>query len=101
MPLGELETLLRGTESLLVAAASGDVTLNQLAEITGTQPIARGPGWLRVGPSWIELPEVQQLVEDALPTAAAAFAIPGTAASEDPAQPSCRASTTNSNWSPT
>ena len=84
VPLGELETLLRGTESLLVAAASGDIALNELAEITGTQPIARGPGWLRVGPSWIELAEVQRLVEDALPTAAAAFAIPGAAAAEEP-----------------
>jgi hypothetical protein len=85
VPLGELETLLRGTESLLIAAASGDIPLSRLGEITGVQPIARGPGWLRIGPSWIELAEVQRLVEDALPTAAAAFVIPGTAAAEGPA----------------
>jgi hypothetical protein len=78
VPLGELETLLRGTESLLVATASGDIALSRLAEITGVRPIARGPGWLRIGPSWIELAEVRRLVEDALPTAAAAFAIPDT-----------------------
>jgi hypothetical protein len=78
VPLGELETLLRGTESLLVATASGDIALSRLAEITGVQPIARGPGWLRIGPSWIEFAEVRRLVEDALPTAAAAFVIPGT-----------------------
>jgi hypothetical protein len=76
VPLGEIETLLRGTESLLVAAASGDVELSRLGEITGAQPIARGPGWVRIGPSWIELAEVQRLVEDALPEPAAAFAIP-------------------------
>jgi hypothetical protein len=75
VPLGELETLLRGTEALLVAAVSGDVELGRLAEVTGVLPIVRGPGWLRVGPSWIELAEVQRLVEDALPGPAAAFAV--------------------------
>jgi hypothetical protein len=30
---------------------------------------------VRIGPSWIEVAEVQRLVEDALPTAAAAFLI--------------------------
>jgi hypothetical protein len=76
VPLSEIETLLRGTESLLVAAASGDVELSRLGEITGTQPIARGPGWVRIGPSWIELAEVQRLVDDALPGHAAVFAVP-------------------------
>jgi hypothetical protein len=76
VPLRELETLLRGTEALLVAAASGDVELSRLTEITGVQPIDRGPGWVRIGPSWIELSEVQRLVEDALGSPTAAFAIP-------------------------
>lgn len=75
VPLRELETLLRGTEALLVEAAFGDVELSRLAEITGVQPIDRGPGWVRIGPSWIELSEVQRLVEDALGVQAAAFAI--------------------------
>jgi len=82
VPLGELEALLRGTESLLVAAASGDVPLSELGAVTGVQPIARGPGWLRVGPSWIELAQVQRLVEDALPAPAAAFAIRGAVTAE-------------------
>jgi hypothetical protein len=76
LPLRELETLLRGTESLLVEAASGDIELSGLAEITGVRPITRGPGWVRIGPSWIELAEVQRLLEDALPVPAAAFAVP-------------------------
>jgi Condensation domain len=82
VPLAELEMLLRGTESLLIAAASGDIALSRLGEVTGVQPIARGPGWVRIGPSWIDLAEVQRLVEDALPAAAAAFAIVGPAAAE-------------------
>jgi hypothetical protein len=77
VPLAELETLLRGTEFLLVAAARGDVGLSRLAELTGVQPVVRGPGWLRVGPSWVELAEVRRLVQDALPVPAAAFAVPG------------------------
>jgi len=96
VPLSEIEMLLRGTESLLVAAASGDVELSRLAEITRVQPVARGPGWVRVGPSWIELAQVQRLVEDALPGPAAAFAVPasarsgGTASSVPPEQaPDC------------
>jgi hypothetical protein len=76
VPLRELETLLRGTESLLVAAALGDVELSRLAEITGVEPVVRGPGWLRVGPSWVELAEVRRLVDDALPAPAAVFAVP-------------------------
>jgi hypothetical protein len=75
VPLGEVETLLRGVESLLVEAASGDVPLSGLGDVTGVAPVDRGPGWLRIGPSWIELAQVQRLVQDALP-AAAVFAIP-------------------------
>jgi hypothetical protein len=77
VPLAELELLLRGIESLLVAAARGDVRLSDLAEVTGVRPVSRGPGWVRVGPSWVELAEVQRLVEDALRVPAAAFAVPG------------------------
>jgi hypothetical protein len=77
VPLGEMETLLRGTEALLVTAAAGDVELSRIGEITGVQPIARGPGWLRIDSSWIELAEVQRLVADALPAPAAVFTEPG------------------------
>lgn len=72
----ELELVLRGVEALLVAAASADVALSRLGEITGVQPIDRGPGWRRVGNSWVELAEVRRLVRDALPGPAAAFAVP-------------------------
>jgi hypothetical protein len=77
VPLAELETLLRGIESLLVAAARGDVALSRLAEVTGVRPVSRDAGWVRVGPSWVERAEVQRLVEDALRVPAAAFAVPG------------------------
>jgi hypothetical protein len=70
-PRGELELLLRGTERLLVAAAAGDVSLDRAGRITGVEPVVRGSGWLRVDHCWIELPEVQRLLDDALPGSAA------------------------------
>jgi len=77
LPAGEIETLLRGTESLLVAAAAGDVRLDELAELTGVRPVQRGPGWLLVDRSWIELDAIQRLLADALPAPARAFVVPG------------------------
>jgi len=77
VPFSEIETLLRGTEALLVAAAAGDIELSRIAEVTGVQPIVRGPGWLRIDSSWVELAQVRLLVEDALPAPAAVFAEPG------------------------
>lgn len=74
LPAGEIETLLRGTESLLVAAAPGDVELDQLAEVTGVRPVERGVGWLRVDGSWVRLDAVRRLLADALPPPTAAFA---------------------------
>jgi hypothetical protein len=75
LPAGEIELLLRGTESLVVAAASGDVDLDKLAEITGVRPVERGAGWLRIDRSWVRLDAIRRLVADALPAPAAVFAV--------------------------
>ena len=77
VPRTEIETLLHAVELLLVEAASGDVDLSWVAEITGIQPVERGPGWLRTGGSWVDLAEVQRLLADALPGPARVFAVPG------------------------
>jgi hypothetical protein len=77
IPRIELELLLRGVELLLVAAAADDVDLGRAGDITGVEPMIHGPGWLRVDSCWIELPEVQRLVDDALRVPAArVFAVP-------------------------
>lgn len=76
VPPGDLEALLCGVELLLLAAAPGDVDLNRIRDVTGAQPVPRGPEWLRIDSSWVELPEVQRVVDDALPGPAAAFAVP-------------------------
>lgn len=76
VPRQEVESLLRGVEALLVAAAAADLDLGRVGEITGIRPVSRGPGWLRVDSCWIELREVQRLLDDALGVPAArVFAI--------------------------
>ncbi|HEY2575420.1 MAG TPA: condensation domain-containing protein [Streptosporangiaceae bacterium] len=77
MPRAEMEALLRGVELLLVEAATSDVDLSLVGEITGIHPVTRGPSWLKIGPTWVDLAEVQRLLADALPTPADVFALPG------------------------
>jgi hypothetical protein len=77
LPAGEIELLLRGTESIVVAAASGDVDLDRLAEITGVRPVERDADWLVVDRSWIQLSATRRLLADALPAPSAAFAAGG------------------------
>jgi hypothetical protein len=67
VPRADIEALLRAVEGLLVAAASGDVTMSKVAEITGVCPAVRDETWLLVDSCWVELPQVQRLLEDALP----------------------------------
>jgi hypothetical protein len=77
VPPTEIEALLRGVERLLVAAASADVTMNRVAEITGVCPVVRDETWLLVDSCWLELPEVQRLLDDALPgSGARIFPVP-------------------------
>lgn len=63
----ETESLLRGVEALLVAAAPGNVPLDRLGEITGVEPVVRGPDWVCVDSCWVHLPAVRALVAEALP----------------------------------
>jgi Condensation domain len=69
VPRHEMELMLRGVESLLVAAATADIALDDLGEITGVDPVRRGPDWLRVDSCWISLAEARRLASDALPSA--------------------------------
>lgn len=62
----EIESLLRGVERLLVAAAAGDVAMDRLAEVTGVAPMPRGPQWKMIDRCWVELPEALSLLQDAL-----------------------------------
>jgi hypothetical protein len=78
VPPAEIESLLHGIERLIAVAASGDVELSGLSEVTGVMPVDRGPGWLLIDSCWVQLAEVQRLLDDALDVAVArAFAVPG------------------------
>jgi hypothetical protein len=67
MPRADIEALLRGVELLLVEAATADVKLDRVREITGVTPLPRGPGWVLTDSCWVELAEVRRLVADSLP----------------------------------
>ncbi|MBP2706797.1 hypothetical protein JOL79_23600 [Microbispora sp. RL4-1S] len=77
VPAAEIEALLLGIDRLLAAAATGDVDLRRMTEITGLTPVVRGPEWLLVDGCWIELPAVQGLVDEAVQAPARVFAVPG------------------------
>jgi hypothetical protein len=84
VPRQEIESLLRGIELLLVAAAGGDVDLRELGGITGVRPVVRGSGWHLIDSCWVDVAAVQRLLDDVLdaPTAAAFAVDPGTGAPE-------------------
>lgn len=67
-PRAELESLLLAVERLLTAAAAHDLTIDQMRQASGLEPLARGDDWLLIDHCWVELSEVQCLVEDALPS---------------------------------
>ncbi|WP_166664177.1 condensation domain-containing protein [Actinophytocola oryzae] len=71
VPRTELESLLLAVERLLVAAAYGDLDADRTREAIGLDPISRGPDWLLVDSCWVDLTEVQRLLDDALAPAVA------------------------------
>ncbi|MGW9246238.1 condensation domain-containing protein [Streptomyces sp. EN27] len=56
----EAEGFLAGLVLLLEAAASGDVPMEALAEVTGVRPAERGTGWLRVDGCWVSPDAVRE-----------------------------------------
>jgi hypothetical protein len=71
VPRAELESLLLAVERVLVAAAHGDLDADRVLEVVGLEPIPRGPGWLLVDSCWVDLTEVQRLLDEALAPAVA------------------------------
>ncbi len=62
----EAEAFVTGLVRLLEAAATGDVPLTSLTEVTGVRPVERGPRWCRVDGSWTSPPLVAQALSEAL-----------------------------------
>jgi hypothetical protein len=71
VPRAEMESLLLAVERLLVAAAHSDLDTGQMREAIDLNPISRGPDWLLVDSCWVDLAEVQRLLDKALAPAAA------------------------------
>ncbi|WP_086831373.1 condensation domain-containing protein [Streptomyces sp. NRRL B-24572] len=62
----EAEGFLTGLVRLLEAAATEDVPLAALTEVTGVRPVERGAEWCRVDGSWVSPPEVADVLSGAL-----------------------------------
>jgi hypothetical protein len=77
-PRAELESVLLAVERLLVTAAHGDVPGGRMPEIIGLEPLAGGPGRILVDHCWVDVADVQRLVDEAVaPAVARVFASAG------------------------
>jgi hypothetical protein len=78
VPRAELESVLLAVERLLVAAAHGDVPGDRMPRLIGLEPLAGTPQRILVDHCWVDVTDVQRLVDDALaPAVAHVFASAG------------------------
>jgi hypothetical protein len=66
MPRAEMESLLLAAERLLVAAAHGDVPGHRMPGLIGLEPIAATPQRILVDHCWVDVADVQRLLDEAL-----------------------------------
>jgi hypothetical protein len=75
VPRAEVESLLLAVERLLVAAAHGDVADSEMPGIIGLEPFADSPHRILVDHCWVDVADVQRLVDEAVaPAVARVFA---------------------------
>jgi hypothetical protein len=78
VPRAELESVLLAVERLLVAAAHGDVPSGRMPGLIGLEPIAGTPDRIMIDHSWVDVADVQRLVDEAVaPAVARVFASAG------------------------
>ena len=78
LPRTELESVLLAVERLLAAAAHGDVAAVAMAGLIALEPLAATPHRIMVDHCWVDVADVQRLVDDAVaPAAARVFASAG------------------------
>jgi Condensation domain len=63
-PPEEVEDFLLAVERLLVAADRRDVPTRDIGELAGIRPVLRDASWRRIDECWVEMPAVQQLLDD-------------------------------------
>jgi hypothetical protein len=71
VPRAELESVLLAVERLLVAAAHGDVPGSRMPGLIGLEPLAGTPDRILVDHCWVDVADVQRLVDDAVAPAVA------------------------------
>jgi hypothetical protein len=75
VPRAELESVLLAVERLLVAAARADVPGSRMPALIGLEPIPGTPDRILVDHCWVDVADVQHLVDDAVaPAVARVFA---------------------------
>jgi hypothetical protein len=75
VPQAEVVSVLLAVERLLVAAARGDVAGARLPEIIGLEPFAASPDRILVDHCWVDVADIQRMLEEALaPAVARVFA---------------------------
>jgi hypothetical protein len=78
VPRAELESVLLAVERLLVAAADADVPGARMPEVIGLEPLVGTPDRILIDSCWVEVADVQRLVEDAVaPAVTRVFASAG------------------------
>jgi hypothetical protein len=78
VPRAELESVLLAVERLLVAAADGDVACGLMPEFIGLEPLAGTQDRILVDSCWVDVADVQRLVDEAVaPATARVFASAG------------------------
>lgn len=73
----DIMSMLLAVERLLLAAAEDDLDPRAIATIVDLAPISRDEGWLFLDSCWVHLPEVQRLLDDALPHSRAVATVAG------------------------
>ncbi len=71
VPAEHLTSLLRAVERLLVAASGGDLDHEGIVEVLQLEPVRRDSNWVKTDIQWVELAEVQRLLDDAFAPAKA------------------------------
>jgi hypothetical protein len=71
VPRAELESVQLAVERLLVAAAHGDVAGGRMPGLIGLEPIAGTPDRILVDSCWVDVADVQRLVDGAVAPAVA------------------------------
>ena len=78
LPRAELESVLLAVERLLAAAADSDVSGHRMPGLIGLEPLAGASHRILVDHCWVDIADVQRLVDDAVaPAVARVFASAG------------------------